>query len=76
MKIAVITDSGSNLNQTFVEKHKNLQVIPLMIVRDGVQFRDQIDITAEQIYQEIDQRNFSTSLPPMSALEGAIVIVK
>lgn len=72
MKIAVITDSGSNLNASFVEKHKNLQIIPLMIVRDGAQFRDQLDITAEQIYQEIDQRNFSTSLPPMSALEEAI----
>ena len=59
MKIAVITDSGANLNKAFVEKQKNLQVIPLMIVRDGVQFRDQVDITAEQIYQEIDQRNFS-----------------
>lgn len=76
MKIAVITDSGSNLNQAFVEKHTNLQVIPLMIVRDGVQFRDQIDITAEQIYQELDQKNFSTSLPPMSALETAIENVK
>lgn len=76
MKIAVITDSGSNLNPAFVEKHKNLQVIPLMIVRDGEQFRDQIDITAEQIYKEIDQRNFSTSLPPMSALEAAIENVK
>lgn len=76
MKIAVITDSGSNLNQAFVEKHTNLQVISLMIVRDGVQFRDQIDITAEQIYQELDQKNFSTSLPPMSALETAIENVK
>lgn len=76
MKIAVITDSGSNLNQAFVEKHTNLQVIPLMIVRDGAQFRDQIDITAEQIYQELDQKNFSTSLPPMSALETAIENVK
>lgn len=76
MKIAVITDSGSNLNQAFVEKHTNLQVIPLMIVRDGVQFRDQIDITAEQIYQELDQKIFSTSLPPMSALETAIENVK
>ncbi len=76
MKIAVITDSGSNLNQAFVEKHTNLQVIPLMIVRDGAQFRDQIDITAEQIYQELDQKIFSTSLPPMSALETAIENVK
>lgn len=76
MKIAVITDSGANLNKAFVEKQKNLQVIPLMIVRDGVQFRDQVDITAEQIYQEIDQRNFSTSLPTMDALEAAIENVK
>lgn len=76
MKIAVITDSGSNLNASFVEKHKNLQIVPLMIVRDGAQFRDQLDITAEQIYQEIDQRNFSTSLPPMAALEEAMDQVK
>lgn len=76
MKIAVITDSGSNLNQAFVEKHPNLKVIPLMIVKDGVQFRDQIDITAEQIYKEIDEKNFSTSLPTMDSLEKAIEEVK
>lgn len=50
MKIAILTDSGSNLSKAFIDQHKNLFVMPLMIIMDGKSYRDQIEISAEEIY--------------------------
>jgi DegV family protein with EDD domain len=63
MKIAVLTDSGSNLSQEFIKKHKNLFVVPLMILVDGKEFRDGIEITPEEVYQQLDDHEVKTSLP-------------
>ncbi len=54
MKIAVMTDSGSNLSADFVKKTSNLYVIPLMIVVDGKEFRDQLEISASEVYEKLD----------------------
>jgi DegV family protein with EDD domain len=76
MKIAVLTDSGSNLSETFIKKHKNLHVIPLMIIMDGKSYRDQLEISAEEIYSQIDERDITTSLPEMSDLKKTIDQIK
>lgn len=76
MKIAVLTDSGSNLSQDFVKKHKNLFVIPLMIVINGKEYRDQVEIQAEEIYKKLDNHKITTSLPSPDDLEKTIKEIK
>ncbi|MBU1144120.1 MAG: DegV family protein [Firmicutes bacterium] len=68
MKTAIITDSGANLSQEFIKKHANLYVIPLMILVDGKSFRDQVEISAEEVYAQLDEKVITTSLPNMEDL--------
>ena len=76
MKIAVLTDSGSNLQPEYIKKHKNLFVVPLMIVANGKSYRDQLEITAEEVYAQIDEKDFSTSLPEVGDLKKTIEKIK
>ena len=76
MKIAVLTDSGSNLSQEFIKKHKNLFIIPLMIVINGKEYRDQVEIQAEEIYKKLDTHKITTSLPSPDDLEKTIKEIK
>jgi DegV family protein with EDD domain len=76
MKIAVLTDSGANLLPEMVKKHKNLFVIPLMIVVDGKNFRDQVEITAQEVYEQLDTHTITTSLPSLDDLAEMIEDLK
>ncbi len=76
MKIAVITDSGCNLSQDFINQQPNLTVIPLMIQVDGKSYRDQKDITAAEIYAVMDDYTISTSLPELGDFKQAIMEIK
>lgn len=72
MKIAVITDSAANLLPETLKKYSNLYVVPLMIVVDEKSYRDQIEITADEIYGMLDDHNVSTSLPSMDDLHNLL----
>ncbi|MFU8793415.1 MAG: DegV family protein [Acholeplasmataceae bacterium] len=76
MKLAVITDSAANLSKETLKKYPDLYVIPLMIVIDGKNHRDQIDITAQEIYAEIDNKDITTSLPSMDDLSNLLEDLK
>jgi DegV family protein with EDD domain len=76
MKIAVMTDSGSNLSADFVKKTSNLYVIPLMIVVDGKEFRDQLEISASEVYEKLDTHKISTSLPSPEDILSAVKDIK
>lgn len=76
MKIAILTDSAANLTQDFIKKHKNLFVIPLMILVDEVEFRDQAEITADEVYAKIDEHRISTSLPSTSDILDTLEEIK
>lgn len=76
MKIAIITDSASNLQPEFIKKHNNLFVIPLLIVCNGVNYRDQIEMTAEEVYNQIDSHKLSTSLPDTNDLLKVVEGIK
>ncbi|MGE4571921.1 MAG: DegV family protein [Candidatus Izemoplasmatales bacterium] len=75
-KIAVLTDSGSNLKEGFVKEHKNLFVVPLMIVVDGKEYRDQVEIKANDVYAKLDTHSVKTSLPAASDLEDTLKKIK
>ncbi len=76
MKVAVITDSGANLQKAYLEAHKNLFVVPLNIVIDGKNFKDQIEVSAKEVYEKLDTHQISTSLPDVKDLEDIIEDVK
>lgn len=76
MKTAIITDSGCNLSQAFIKAHKNLFVIPLMIIVDGKSFRDQVEITAAEVYEKLDETTITTSLPNMDDLDDVFKKLK
>lgn len=76
MKIAVLTDSGSNLSAEFIKKQDNLFVVPLMIVIDGKEFRDQVEISASEVYDKLDTNKVSTSLPSPQDLKETLEEIK
>ena len=76
MKIAVLTDSASNLSEEFILKQKNLFVVPLMIVIDGKEFRDQVEISASEVYSKLDTNKVSTSLPSNEDLHNVLSEIK
>lgn len=63
MKTAVITDSASNLDKKTLDKHADLYTLPLVIMIDGESYRDQVDISSEEVYDLLDTHKVSTSLP-------------
>lgn len=63
MKTAIITDSAANLNKTYLQAHKDLYMLPLLIMVDGESYRDQLEISSEEIYAKLDTHDISTSLP-------------
>ncbi len=72
MKTAIITDSAANLSPEFIKKHHNLFVIPLMILIDDVSHRDQVEITAEEVYNQLDHKHITTSLPSIEDLTNLL----
>jgi len=61
-KIALLTDSTCDIPQEFVEKY-DIQVIPLAIIWGGEQFKDGVDLSAEEFYHRLE----SDSLIPTTS---------
>jgi DegV family protein with EDD domain len=76
MKVAVLTDSASNLSEAFIKEHKNLFVVPLMIVVDGIEYRDQLEISASEVYKKLDAHEVKTSLPALTDLNETLATIK
>ncbi len=52
------------------------EVIPLMIVVDGKEFRDQLEISASEVYEKLDTHKISTSLPSPEDILSAVKDIK
>ncbi|MFO8069841.1 MAG: DegV family protein [Alkalibacterium sp.] len=61
-KIAILTDSGSDVPQEIKEKY-DVKVIPLKIIFSDGEYIDKVTITAEEVYQRMDKEVPKTSLP-------------
>jgi DegV family protein with EDD domain len=63
-KIAIITDSTNDLPADWIKLY-DIKVVPLMIVWDGKQYLDGVDIKAEEFYKrlETDPGHPTTSQP-------------
>ncbi|MBU0997776.1 MAG: DegV family protein [Firmicutes bacterium] len=76
MKIAVLTDSASNISKEFIAKHPNLFSVPLVINIDDDSFRDQVEISAQEVYEKLDTHTILTSLPIASDIEDVLKNIK
>lgn len=64
-KIAWITDSTCGLSQDFIDQH-NIFVLPMIVIINNISYREDIDITKDEIYQLLQQygEGAKTSQPP------------
>ena len=68
-KIANKTDSTSDIPKEIAEKY-GIQVVPLKILYKTREYRDQVDISSEEVYERLAVEVPSTSLPsPGDVLE-------
>jgi len=72
MKIGIITDSASNLDLAFINKHENLQMTPLMISYEGAFHRDIIEVDYATVYKKLETTKVTTSLPSLEDFHAAI----
>jgi len=61
-KIAVLTDSGSDVPQEIKEKY-DVKVIPLKIIFSDGEYIDKKTITAQEVYDRMEEEIPKTSLP-------------
>ncbi len=76
MKIALLTDSGANLDFTFVQKHSNLFILPLLINIDGISYKDQVEISSSEVYEKMDTHTIKSSLPMIHDFEAMVEKIK
>ena len=69
MKIAVVTDSTAYLSEEEV-KANNIFVVPIPLILDGQSYREGVDITNDEFYQQLATSSSfpSTSQPPLGEL--------
>ena len=67
-KIALITDSTSDLDKQTVEKY-DIKVLPLRIVYKDREYIDRVNITPQEVYDNLDKEIPHTSLPSMQDME-------
>lgn len=68
-KIAIVTDSASDLTDDLLERH-NIRYVSLRIVYGDKEYRDRTEISPEQIYDLMDVQLPKTSLPLVEDVEN------
>ncbi|MBZ9635408.1 DegV family protein [Clostridium sp. FP1] len=71
-KIALITDSTSDVDREMIEKY-DLKVLPLRIIYKDREYIDRITITPKEVYDNFIYEIPSTSLPSMQDMEDMYV---
>lgn len=74
-KIALITDSASDINKETVLKY-NVKVLPFKIIYRDREFSDGIDITSKEVYETLETNTPTTSLPSMVEIESVFETLK
>lgn len=68
-KIAIVSDSTSDLTPDTIEKY-NIRILPLRVIYTNGEYKDRVDITPEEIYARFKDEIPSTSLPsPQDTVE-------
>jgi DegV family protein with EDD domain len=67
-KIALITDTTSDLNKEVIEKY-NINVLPFRIIYSDREYLDNVDITSQEVYDNMAKEVPTSSLPSMKDME-------
>lgn len=67
-KIALITDSAADVPSELVEEY-NINVLPFKIIYKDREYTDGVDITPEQVYENMVNEVPTTSLPSLEDME-------
>lgn len=67
-KIALITDTTSDLSREVIEKY-NINVLPFRIIYSDREYLDNVDITSQEVYKNITTEVPTSSLPSMKDME-------
>jgi len=67
-KIALITDSTSDVDKELIKKY-NLFVLPLRIIYKDREYIDRVNITPKEVYDNLENEIPTTSLPSMKDME-------
>lgn len=71
-KIALIVDSACDLPLEFINE-KNIKLLPLRVTYSHGEYKDMIDITADEIYKNLEKEIPKTSLPSAEDLENILI---
>lgn len=71
-KIALIVDSACDLPLDFINE-KNIKLLPLRVSYSHGEYKDMIEITADEIYRNLENEIPKTSLPSTEDLENILV---
>lgn len=71
-KIALLVDSACDLSLEII-KEKNIKLLPLRISYSHGEYRDMLDISADEIYSNLEKEIPKTSLPSAEYLEEILV---
>lgn len=74
-KIALITESASDLNPNFAKKN-NIKILPFKIIFSDREYDDGIDITPNMLYEALPKEIPTTSLPSVEKFTSALEEVK
>ncbi len=74
-KIALVTDSTSDLNPDEIKKY-NIHVLPLKIVYKDREYTDRVDITPDEVYSNMKVEVPTTSLPSLEEIDNLFVKLK
>ncbi len=68
-KIALVTDSTSDLSNEQI-KRMNIHMLPLRVIYTDREYVDRVDITPDEVYNNMDKEIPSTSLPSMEDINN------
>lgn len=71
-KIALIVDSACDLSLETI-KEKNINLLPLRVSYSHGEYKDKVDISADEIYKNLEKEVPKTSLPSAEDLEEILV---
>lgn len=71
-KIALITDTASDISEDIINKY-NVRVLPFRIIFDGKEYKDKIDISPEEVYDRLPNETPTSSLPSMQDMEDMFI---
>lgn len=66
-KIAILTDSCSDVPQEFIDKHE-MYVVPMRVIYQDREYTDKEEITPQEVYDRLEEEVPHTSLPSMDVI--------